>query len=244
MTIAQALAQLDPANDLHWTADGLPRMDAVAELVGDASITRKMVTDAAPELTRASAAAGASVDVETGDDADADADESDADANEDGEVEDEGEGEGEDEDEEVLELADAFPTLALPIRDVVNDYGLVCAALDELDELAGELLREKERVIEELRQTSQKAEILKRAKIGHERRNPKLQGNSPIADYLEGQRKAREDRAARARAFLNAGTTPQDVAAQLRGASQLDAAMSSRKAAPGSTRPVRSGPAS
>ncbi|HNQ99224.1 MAG TPA: hypothetical protein PKN52_04445 [Trueperaceae bacterium] len=56
--IQLALARLDPANDAHWTSDGSPRLDAIEELAGE-KFTRRQVIDAAPQLTRESAAAAA-----------------------------------------------------------------------------------------------------------------------------------------------------------------------------------------
>lgn len=50
--IAQAVAALDRANDDHWTADGLPRVDAVSTLAGDATVSRKDVDKAAPGVIR------------------------------------------------------------------------------------------------------------------------------------------------------------------------------------------------
>lgn len=50
--ILEALKQLDPLNDDHWTSDGAPRMDAVESIVGDKSITRKDIIDAAPGFNR------------------------------------------------------------------------------------------------------------------------------------------------------------------------------------------------
>ncbi len=52
MDIKEALSQLDPLNDDHWTSDGAPRMDAIEAIVGDKSITRKDVVNAAPDFTR------------------------------------------------------------------------------------------------------------------------------------------------------------------------------------------------
>lgn len=49
--IADALAQLDPDNDKHWTSDGQPAVKAVEELLA-ASTNRDAITKAAPELTR------------------------------------------------------------------------------------------------------------------------------------------------------------------------------------------------
>ncbi len=64
MNINEALSSLDPANDEHWTADGLPRMDAVQALVGSSDITREDVTNAAPDLTRETSAQKEMPDVE------------------------------------------------------------------------------------------------------------------------------------------------------------------------------------
>jgi hypothetical protein len=51
MDIRGALQKLDPTNDAHWTADGLPRMDAL-EAVGLKGVTRGQVTAEAPTFTR------------------------------------------------------------------------------------------------------------------------------------------------------------------------------------------------
>lgn len=57
--IQAALQKLDVSNDNHWTSDGLPRLDTVKMLAGDQSLTRDVVTHAAPGFTRAVAAQGA-----------------------------------------------------------------------------------------------------------------------------------------------------------------------------------------
>lgn len=49
--ILEAVKGLSPANDEHWTTDGLPRLDAVENLLG-ASVTRKQLTNAAPDFNR------------------------------------------------------------------------------------------------------------------------------------------------------------------------------------------------
>lgn len=48
-----ALAKLDIANENHWTADGLPRLETVRLLVGNSSLSREAVTQAAPGFSRA-----------------------------------------------------------------------------------------------------------------------------------------------------------------------------------------------
>lgn len=49
--IKTAVEMLDKANDAHWTAAGLPAVDAVAELVGK-SVTRANITETAPDAKR------------------------------------------------------------------------------------------------------------------------------------------------------------------------------------------------
>jgi hypothetical protein len=51
MDIKEALEQLDPLNDDHWTSNGDPRLEAVSSLLG-VKVTRQNVTDAAPKFTR------------------------------------------------------------------------------------------------------------------------------------------------------------------------------------------------
>lgn len=50
--ILEALGKLDTANDNHWTADGLPRIETVRMLSGDQSITREQITAEAPDFSR------------------------------------------------------------------------------------------------------------------------------------------------------------------------------------------------
>jgi hypothetical protein len=50
--LTAALNRLDPANDEHWTSAGAIRVDAVAELMGDPSVTRADIDRVAPDATR------------------------------------------------------------------------------------------------------------------------------------------------------------------------------------------------
>lgn len=53
--IINALQQLDPNNDEHWTQEGLPRLDVLKQLTGIQELTRQAVTNAAPEFNRETA---------------------------------------------------------------------------------------------------------------------------------------------------------------------------------------------
>lgn len=52
--IKTAVGMLDGKNDDHWTAAGLPAVDAVADLTGK-PVTRKAITEAAPDAKRPTA---------------------------------------------------------------------------------------------------------------------------------------------------------------------------------------------
>lgn len=51
-TLIEALMDLDPENQNHWTNEGLPKLDALKFATGNPSLTRTDVTDAAPLFTR------------------------------------------------------------------------------------------------------------------------------------------------------------------------------------------------
>lgn len=50
--IIDALDKLDSNNPNHWTADGHPKLETVRLFAGDNAITRQMIVDVAPNLTK------------------------------------------------------------------------------------------------------------------------------------------------------------------------------------------------
>lgn len=52
LSLEQALKSLDPQNAEHWTAEGLPRVETVQLLTGDADHTRAAITSFAPMFTQ------------------------------------------------------------------------------------------------------------------------------------------------------------------------------------------------
>lgn len=52
--IQNALLQLDPADDQHWTGDGSPRISAVCAIAKDDTITRQAINEAHPGFSRTS----------------------------------------------------------------------------------------------------------------------------------------------------------------------------------------------
>lgn len=51
MELKNALMELDALDDDQWTADGAPKLDTLAEMIGK-KVKRQEVVDAAPEFTR------------------------------------------------------------------------------------------------------------------------------------------------------------------------------------------------
>lgn len=54
ITVAEALAVLDRNNDMHWTARGIPSVDAVSSILAR-GVTRSEIEAVAPDLTRTTA---------------------------------------------------------------------------------------------------------------------------------------------------------------------------------------------
>jgi hypothetical protein len=249
MNLSEAIARLDNTNDEHWTADGLPRIDAIHTLTGDETITRKQVTDAVPGYTRMIASQRASVPQP---DATPSATDPSTPASnappaptgaaappikkplEPPQVE--NENDSLQVDAPPLEIVDV---LAMPIGDVLASPGLTDRGLEAINVKVAERLKAKAGIEEELKQLYAKSQILTRSKVLHDR-TLKAQGKkrTHVQDYLEAQRKSREERAARAQRFIDAGTTAADVAERMRGGSKIDAAMRQRKPTPGSQRPA------
>ena len=194
MEIKEALGQLDTLDDDLWTAEGLPKIDAVEKVLGR-KVTRKEITDADPSFKR-----------------------------------DLSPPEPKPEDDPDDPLAGLSP------QDRIEAEAE--AHFMEIDLLIAEKQRQKSRVQEELDVLyiqSQAAE-LKLNKI--RQMKPKGGNNSEISAYLEQSRKSREERAARALAFMAGGTSVQDVLKAMSVKAPIDKALNQRKPAPGSTRPA------
>lgn len=50
--LREVLMLLEPDNDDHWTADGLPRVEVVEQLAGDSTIDRSGINEAAAGFSR------------------------------------------------------------------------------------------------------------------------------------------------------------------------------------------------
>lgn len=244
MNLDQALAHLDPANDEHWTADGLPRMDVVAEISGNAGLKRKDVTNAAPELTRSTAPELVYEDAVEEDDDEPEQYPAEELETEDGEEEEETE-EEESEEETETEETEEEPeeeveesVMALPLHEVLGSYPLTMRAQAEITEKTLAAVRAREAIGIELDQLAAKYQVLRRSEIHLVRADPSLAKTDPVRDYLNTVKKAKAERVARTRKFMESGVTPQEVAAELNSKSPLDQAMGLKRGGPGTKRPA------
>jgi hypothetical protein len=222
MNIRQALATLDPENDTHWTADGLPLVDIVSALVGS-PVKRQDITDAAPSLTRDTAAARMPDEAPAGD----------------GLFGDEG---GQPPLETVPQAPqaaaqpEAVPSvLQLSISTLMGDPALARQALTELEGRIAQAHATKREAEKALDGLNTLAAALSAFLDRLQRADPQA-GTAEIRAYLNRGNEARAERTARARAFLNAGTTAKEDREQLEPRSKLDQAMA-RKNTRGAQRP-------
>lgn len=259
--ITQALSQLDPADNAHWTADGMPRMDVVEKLVGDSSITRKNVTDAAPDFTRDTATELAALE------AMAQKEKAEAEAEVKPEVAEKPieapiiEQPTEPAPEPTSECASGACSLseAVAADDPVKALGElseaqevyildmplpeVCSTLEGMEawQIEANVLSvnwQKEKSVLDTR-------INKLAKLSASitarqqrmRMNEPNHDTAPIRAYLKRQAEVREQRAKRAQAFIDRGINQGDLTALISGKAKIDIALNQRKPAPGSTRP-------
>lgn len=239
MDIKTALNQLDPLDDEQWTTDGAPRVDAVAKILGT-EVTRKQITDAAPDLTRDKVAESTTAKESDAPATDDDVDELEAELAQDGEPSPPIESEGQVEhvaefDAGYVEPADNV--VGMDPRVVCQDVELIDRALAEFERQAVILDQRREACLKKLKDLGQRSALLNkyRARLA----GPAGRGNPrAIQDYLAAGQRARAERAARARRFIDAGTTADDVAKQLSSKAPIDQAMGKRKAPPTAQRPA------
>ena len=231
LPLPAALAQLDPKNDEHWTADGQPVLAVLSDWTGD-KITRAGVKEIAPDLSRENAPEPKSfmaepvetpvneepvIEAPTVDDA-FEAAAAEADAMFDSLT-----------DEEILEMTP---------QQMGADMELLDRWIAAASKKQNDLHREMEAKKDEITVWARRADIVDRVRAAVKRASPKENLN-PTQAYLKAQQQARMEKVERAQAFIASGTTAQEVVKQLQTKAPIDAALGQRKAAPGSTRPAR-----
>lgn len=249
MNIAEALKELNPTNDEHWTADGLPRMDVVEGLIGDKSITRADVTNTQPDFNRAAAVspdageeaaltpgakADENIDHDYGDDAGAG-------------FNDEHTPSSTPEPEAEFEISDdpeAISKMVLNELNLQSDVELKKLSKDELEEERDRLATEMIKSQGVMEQAKKIADTLANAVNSLNRRIDVLQKADPnhstagIRAYLKQQNANRLARARGLTKFIDlTGIHPKDVASATDTKAPIDRAMNARKPARGSVRP-------
>lgn len=257
MNIKQALAALDITNDDHWTADGLPRVEAVVTLVGS-EVTRRQITDADPSFVRPQASGTEFDPVGTPPTAEPDpkpaekpAEETPAEEpteappketpapepNAPGAPPPEEAPPEPDVPADAAKVAVLDDVVTMNVPRVFSDIDLIERAITEFSRQAQILMARGDAIEKKLIDIGRRSASLQNAyqKLG---KSTASQQRETIQRYLETQRAARAVRAERAQRFIEAGTTAHDVKAQLEGPSKIDAAMKSRKPGRGTARPA------
>lgn len=255
MDIKTALVQLDPENGEHWTADGLPRIDAVEGIMGTKGVKRQDITNAAPNFTRDTAAEQKeNADAEgheaeapeappteaVAGDADPSSEEAQEEAEGDGEAAPEQSAEG---DGEAIEAASEpeQPTDPEPEQPVEDAEPSEMERLEaELAEATEEML-DAQRTAEEAKKTADTAanrvNDLNRAIERLQKADPN-HGTAGIRKFIDQQNQNRLRRAAGLQRFVEqTGVSPNDVAKAVDPKAPIDRAMSQRKPMRGSLRP-------
>lgn len=226
--IVEALGQLDPSNDEHWTADGLPRMDVVEGIVGDKGITRQQVTQAKPGFSRAAALAAAALAA----------------------AQQPAQAQGTQGNTE--QGTQAAPAAAQPPATTEQDTGNAASDEAEQPEVADsddsavaearEKLADAQTALEEITATKNKVDAEHAAQLAEVDKLTleleAVQGKETVGDAIQGylarQRKNLEERAERMRAISQSGVNLGELARKLK--APIDSAMS-RKTSRGTQRP-------
>lgn len=231
MNLKDAILSLDPGNNDHWTSNGEPRLNVLGSLVGGA-VSRQQIMDEGlgahnRDNLEALKATGDVPPVVGGDASAPDGPPSFDEVPDDdfaiGDAPKENPA-----DAAVVEVLD--DVVGLSAAEVYSDIKLVDRAMAEFTRQNLLLSQRKSAIMKKMdelgkrtvRLSNQRAKLVRAA--GGENN-----GTEGIQDYLKAQAKSREEKAARARRFIEAGTTAADVAKELGGKSAIDAAMSRRR---------------
>ena len=221
MNIRQALEKLDTSNDDHWTADGMPRVDVVAELIGNTDLKRIDITSAAPDFTRdaplkSEPASRSGLAAATESPAPSVAVEPKAE---------DVEGAGGD------TAGNGAQVPASPLERLQAELETTSVAMYAAQATFKEAKVQADAAANKVNDLNRRIDMLEKSDPHH--------STAHIRDYLAQQRKNRLDRSDKMQQFLGAsGIALKDVAGQLDPRVPLDRAMHGRKPARGSVRPV------
>jgi hypothetical protein len=210
MNISQALKNLDALDDDQWTADGVPKIDVVSEMVGS-KVTRQEIINVAPEFSKSNMVIPEKAAAEKA-----------AAADEEPEV-------------DLSLIREYLEGDPLPEQKFVPFLNEVSKnSLEALEMVLSEQLDEAEKAIrlaEDLKNRVKRSLAFTRSRIKTEM--PDVSNQQAIQLFIKSQAEARGARAAKAKEILK-GVDIKDLDPR----SAIDRAMA-RKSGRGTTRPAR-----
>lgn len=226
--IQEALSKLDPANDNHWTGDGLPRIETVKILSSISGVSRGEITDAAPLFTRSNLVlegqseqvneqeSKAETPVVTSESEEQDEDLVDVKPTEEQDDEPADESEPELEESQVVEA-----------DDVTGELAAVKTELEVVNKGIAKLQKKRNKILE--RETELVQELERETKAGNQ--------PSATQGYLKSQRKLLQERGKRIQRMKDSGIDFKEIA-RLTGKAPIDA-VRARQTGHGNKRPMR-----
>ncbi len=225
--LKSVLEALDHDDDNDWTSDGFPRVGRVNEL-SKGNYTRTQIAKVAPNLCRHVNNQSESQAAESlvSDNQDADEDQTEDSVDESSEVE----GGIVEHTTEVgghpCDVDNILNTSLIEILSSVESARMASSSLNELINIKSAESKEINKELEKLHRASNL--------ISRQLSKIPVDQTKNISDYISKSAEARGERAARAKKFIDAQTSPGDVAKQMQVASPLDQKMKQR----GSQRPT------
>lgn len=214
MNIKAALKALNPTNDEHWTADGMPRVDVVAKLVENDELKRVDITTSVPDFTRMTAKKaqeefpggtsgeqGPAVEVVV-------------------------------EAQETVVVEVASPAASLgPLEALYEERKVQEGEMYEAQAIHKEAKKDSDMASDRVNDLNRRIEVLEHADPHH--------STAHIRAYLKQQNTNRLERAERLQRFIGtSGVALKEVVKELDPRGALDRAMHGRKPPRGSVRPV------
>lgn len=234
MDIKQALGYLDPNDDMQWTGEGLPLVDAVSNIAGR-PVKRQEIIDAAPGFNRS--VAYELLEEQTG------SGEADAAGEVDPAEEVIGEGEG---GEPTLEDSPPEPhvsaepeqpsVLGMKVIDVLRDLPMCQRAVQELESKMLDAAKRKKAIDAEIAGYNSLLQVYSAHIERNTKANPQA-AQQPILDYLNKQTELRAEKAKAIKAVTDQGVDLKKLAEALQTGSKLDHVMR-RKTGYGNQRPL------
>jgi len=231
--IFEALQMMNPDDDDHWTTEGAPRVEVVQALLQDNTVTRKIITEAAPDFKRSSLAAAPPEDTpgeQPPDNANPDDETPEANV-----MTEELVGHGFFEGSFWLNMeAGDNEVMGMDPNIVWNNHELAERGLQEFNRQIQTLVQRQDSIKKKLDELGQRSAQLS----GRIDRIAPKNTQSGIRIYIQRQNEARAMRRQRALDFVKSHTNPADVKNLLEHRSPIDIALNARRPGFATQRPT------